>query len=452
MDKKPVVALVGRPNVGKSTLFNRIIRRNLAVVHDRPGVTRDRIYGDAEWEDRSFTVVDTGGLDLSPEDDLIASVKTQVNTALREADAIVLVVDVAEGLTPWDLEIADALRFAQKPVYIAANKSDNPKRADYAVDFYALGFGDPFPVSAIHGIGIEELMEEVALNLPEVTAAEEVGSSIRIAVVGRPNVGKSSLINAVLGEERVIVDPRPGTTRDSINITFRREMTLFEIIDTAGMRRRKKIFDDVEKSSVGKAIESIRRSDMTWLVIDSTQEIAQQDKNISSYIARQGKACILVANKWDLVDKDHQTFDNFCEYIRWQAPQLDYVPIISASALTGLRVDKLLELTQIIFLEYSMRVTTHLLNKAFREIITQNPPPSVSGKRPNPKYITQVAIRPPTFVIFTTYPEYIRPHYEKYLINQLREQFGFQGAPIKVKFLSTRSKKGREAKIEPDGR
>jgi GTP-binding protein len=435
---KPVVALVGRPNVGKSTLFNRIIGRNVAVVHDRPGVTRDRIYADAEWDNKSFVIIDTGGLDLSPDDDLIAMVKAQVDTAVSEADAIVVVVDVAEGMTPWDAEIADALRVSKKPVYVAANKADNSKRADDAVEFYELGLGDPFPVSAIHGIGIYELLDEVVSDLPEIAEEAKTESLIKIAVVGRPNVGKSSVVNAVLGEERVIVDPRPGTTRDAVNITFHRDASSFEIVDTAGMRRRKKIFDDLERSSVGKAIESIRQSDITWLVIDATQQIGQQDKKISSYIARQGRACILVVNKWDLVEKDDRAFDEFCDSIRREAPLLDYVPILSASALTGLRISKLLELTQLTFAEYSMRVTTHTLNKAFRAIISQNQPPMVAGKRPSPKYITQVSTGPPTFCVFTTYPERIRPHYERYLVNQLREWFGFQGAPIRIKFLSTR--------------
>ena len=424
--------------MGKSTLFNRIIGRNLAVVHGQPGVTRDRIYADAEWDNRSFAVVDTGGLDLSPDDHLIARVKAQVDIALTEAHAIVVVVDVAEGITPWDAEIADALRASKKPIYVAANKADNPKRADDAVEFYALGLGDPFPMSAIHGIGVDDLLDEVVFNLPEMAEEATSESAIKIAVVGRPNVGKSSLVNAVLGEERVIVDPRPGTTRDAVNITFRRDASSFEIVDTAGMRRRNKIFDDVERSSVGKALQSIRRSDITWLLIDATQPIGQQDKKVSSFIARRGKACILVANKWDLVEKDERTFDEFCELIRWQAPLLDYVPILSSSALTGLRVNKLLELTQMIFAEYSMRVTTSALNSAFRVIISQSRPPMVAGKRPSPKYITQVSTEPPTFVVFTTYPRLIQPHYERYLINQIREEFGFQGAPIRMKFLSTR--------------
>ena len=438
--EKPIVALVGRPNVGKSTLFNRIIGRNLAVVHNLPGVTRDRIYADAVWDDRSFVVIDTGGLDLSPDDDLIARVKTQVHVALDEADAIVMVVDVVEGITPWDAEVADELRATKKPVYIAANKSDNQKRANNAVEFYELRLGDPYCISAVHDIGVDELLDEVVFNLPETTEEEQESSSIKIAVVGRPNVGKSSLVNAVLGEERVLVDSRPGTTRDAINISFSRDASNYELVDTAGMRRRSKIFDDVERSSVARAIQSIRRSDITWLTLDSRENIGHQDKRISSFIAKRGRACILIANKWDLVDKDHRTFDQYCENLRWQAPLLDYVPILSTSALTGLRINRLLELTQIIFAEYSTRVTTHLLNKSFRFIIDEYQHPRVSNKRPNPKYITQVSTRPPTFAVFTTHPELIRPDYKSYLVNRLREEFGFQGAPIKVKFLSTRSK------------
>jgi len=426
--------------VGKSTLFNRIVHRNLAVVHNRPGVTRDRLHAEATFNDKSFVVIDTGGLDLSPTDDLIASVKTQVDIAVKEADAIILVVDVVDGVTSWDVEVGNRLRKSGKPIYVAVNKSDNFKRVDNSIEFCELGFGDPFPISALHGLGVDDLLEKVLSGLPEVENKLEIERPIRIAVVGRPNVGKSSLVNAILGEERVIVDPRPGTTRDAINIRFRKDGMDFEIIDTAGMRRRKKIFDEVESSSVGKAIESIRRSDVTWVVLDATQEPSQQDKEIASYIDRQGKASIFVMNKWDLVEKDHKTFDEFCKYIRADIALLDYVPILSISAKDNLRVNKILDLTQSIFTEYSTRVTTHTLNKAFGDIITEIPPPSVSGKRPSPKYITQVLTNPPTFVIFTTYPELIKPPYKRYLINRFRELFGFQGSPIMLKFRSTKRK------------
>lgn len=426
--------------MGKSTLFNRIVHRNLAVVHNRPGVTRDRLHAEATFNDKSFVVIDTGGLDLSPTDDLIVSVKTQVGIAVKEADTIILVVDVVDGVTSWDVEVGNRLRKSGKPIYVAVNKSDNFKRVDNSIEFCELGFGDPFPISALHGLGVDDLLEKVLSGLPEVENKLEIERPIRIAVVGRPNVGKSSLVNAILGEERVIVDPRPGTTRDAINIRFRKDGMDFEIIDTAGMRRRKKIFDEVESSSVGKAIESIRRSDVTWVVLDATQEPSQQDKEIASYIDRQGKASIFVMNKWDLVEKDHKTFDEFCKYIRADIALLDYVPILSISAKDNLRVNKILDLTQSIFTEYSTRVTTHTLNKAFGDIITEIPPPSVSGKRPSPKYITQVLTNPPTFVIFTTYPELIKPPYKRYLINRFRELFGFQGSPIMLKFRSTKRK------------
>jgi len=435
---KPVIALVGRPNVGKSTLFNRIIHKNMAVVHDRPGVTRDRIYADAQLDDRIFIVIDTGGLDLAPKDDLIANVKAQVDVAVKEADAIILIVDVVDGPTSWDIEVANRLRKSGKPIYVAVNKADNLKRIDNAVEFCELGFGDPFPISALHGIGIEDLLEGVLSGLPEVKAEPETKKLIRIAVVGRPNVGKSSIVNFILGEERVIVDSRPGTTRDAINIQFRRDGVDFEIVDTAGMRKKNKVFDDVESSSVSKAIESIRRSDVTWMVMDATQEPAQQDKEIASYVAKQGKACIFVMNKWDIVEKDHKTFDNFSKFIKGDIALLDYVPIISVSALEGLRVNKILDLTQVIFAEYSTRIATALLNKTFGGIINQVPPPSVSGKRPSPKYITQVSTNPPKFIIFTTYPELIKPPYERYLMNRFRESFGFQGSPIMLQFRSTR--------------
>ncbi len=433
----PVIALVGRPNVGKSTLFNRILGRKMAVVHDQPGVTRDRIYGTAKVDKRSFTVIDTGGLDLSPSDNITANVKLQVESALKEADDIILVVDVVEGLTPWDMEVADVLRKSEKPIYVAANKADNPQRIDHSLEFYNLGLGNPFPVSAIHGLGINELLEEILLQFPETEANQQVEKPIRIAVVGKPNVGKSSLINAILGEERLIVDSKPGTTRDAVNITFKRDGILYEIVDTAGMRRENKIFDDVERFSVKKAIHSIQHSDVTWMVMDATQKPGQQDKEVSSYIARHGKACIFVINKWDLVEKDHRTFDMFCKDIRDEMALLDYVPIISVSALDKTRVYKILELTQLIFAEYSMRITTHTLNKVFQNIMNDYQPPMVSGRKPSPKYITQASTNPPTFVIFTSYPDLVKLPYKRYIENRLREAFGFKGVPIVLKFTSS---------------
>lgn len=434
--RNPVIALVGRPNVGKSTLFNRILGHKKAVVHDRPGVTRDRIYGNVEVENRSFTVIDTGGLDLSPSDNITANVKLQVEAALKEADAIILVVDVVEGLTTWDMEVADALKKSEKPVYIAANKADNLERMNHAIEFYNLGLGNPFPISAIHGLGINELLEEILSKFPESEAVQQAEKAIRIAVVGKPNVGKSSLVNAILGEERLIVDSEPGTTRDAVNITFKRNGILYEIVDTAGMRRQNKIFDDVERFSVKKAIHSIQHSDVTWMVLDATQKPGQQDKEVSSYIARHGKACIFVINKWDLVEKDHRTFDMFCKDIRAEMALLDYVPIISVSALDRTRVFKILELTQLIYAEYSMRITTHTLNKVFQDIMSEYQPPMVSGKKPSPKYITQASTNPPTFIIFTSYPDLIKSPYRRYIENRLREAFGFQGVPIILKFTS----------------
>jgi len=440
--KKPVIALVGRPNVGKSTLFNRIIRKNQAVVHDRPGVTRDRIYADATFNDRKFVVIDTGGLDLSPYDDLIANVKAQIDIAINEADAIIFVVDVVDGLTSWDLNIADKLRKSGKPIYLAINKVDNLKRNDDAIEFNKLGFRDVFSISAIHGIGVDDLLEEILFPLPKVSEESDTTKPIKIAVVGRPNVGKSSIVNAILGEERTIVDSRPGTTRDAINIRFRRDGVDYEIVDTAGMRKRKKIFDEVESASISKAIQAIRQSDVTWLVLDATQQPGQQDKEISSYIAEHGKACIFVINKWDLVEKDHKTFDEFSKFIRTDMALFDYVPIISVSALDNLRIKKILDLTQVIFAEYSTRIPTSALNKAFSEVTSEFSHPLVSGKRPMPKYITQVSTNPPTFVIFTSYPELIKQPYKRFIENRLRESFGFQGSPIVLHFRST--KKGEK--------
>jgi GTP-binding protein len=436
--KKTVIALVGRPNVGKSTLFNRIIGKSQAVVHDRPGVTRDRIYAEALLDDRSFVVIDTGGLNLSPDDDLIASVKSQVDVAVKEADAIVFVVDVVDGITSWDAEIADKLRKSGKPIYVAVNKADNFKRGNDALEFSGLGFSNIFSISAIHGIGVDDLLEEILFNLPVVSEEPaDTRRPIKIAVVGRPNVGKSSIVNSILGEERVIVDSRPGTTRDAINIRFSREAVEYEIVDTAGMRKRKKIYDEVESSSISKAIQAIRQSDVVWMVLDATQQPGQQDKEISTYVANHGRACIFVMNKWDLVEKDHKTFDEFSRFIRRDMALFDYIPIISVSALDNLRVKKILDLTQIIFAEYSTRVSTSTLNKAFGEITSEYFHPLVAGKRPMPKYITQVSTNPPTFVIFTSYAELIKQPYKRYVENRLREAFSFQGSPIVLHFRST---------------
>ena len=440
---KPVVAIVGRPNVGKSSLFNLIAKQQLAVVHDSPGVTRDRLYADVEWVDRQFTIVDTGGLDPDPEDDLIDSVQWQVEVALNEATIILFVVDVKTGIMPQDLQITDMLRRTDKQIFVVANKVDNAAREVDATEFYQLGLGEPFFISCAQNDGVSLLIDEVVFALPELEteALDEATKGIKVAIVGRPNAGKSSLINRILGEDRMIVDERPGTTRDAVNITFVHDGAPFELIDTAGMRRKSAIDDKLEQSSVQRAIRSIRKSDMSWLVLDADREIAHQDKAIGSYIAKEGKACILVVNKWDLIETENSTFDRFVESVRYQMPQLSYVPIICVSAITGQRVMKLPELTLTIHREYCTHVPTYALNNLLMQLKNAHQPPRAGKVRPSLKYITQIKTEPPTFLLFARYANKIQPHYEAYLMNGIRQAFGFIGTPLRIYYRSPDAKR-----------
>jgi GTP-binding protein len=435
---KPIVAIVGRQNVGKSSLFNRLVKKNIAVVHDIPGVTRDRVYADVDYHDRTFTIVDTGGLVPFPDDNLIDMVRLQAQTAIDEAAVILFVVDVIEGITPQDMIIADILRKTQKPIFVVANKADNPNLDYNAMDFYQLGLTDPIPISAIHNMGIGDLLDKIIFALSSLPSPPSTGGSeegmVKIAVVGRPNAGKSSLINAILGEERVIVDSQPGTTRDAVNITFQRDDVRFELIDTAGLRRQARITDELEQYSVNSAIRSVQESDVAWLVLDATREVSHQDKSIANFIADQGKACILTVTKWDLVEKDNKTHKKHKEELQYQLPHLSYVPVLFVSAVTRQRVMKLLDLSLMIHREYSMRIPTHELNVTLTKATSKHQPPIVEGKRPSLKYITQVDIKPPTFVIFTNHPTGISADYESYLVSSIREDFGFLGAPIRIQY------------------
>ncbi len=461
----PTVAIVGRPNVGKSSLFNRItaaapvspkqirtdfegngdetlqpvrqrkIRksRKFAVVHDTPGVTRDRNYADVEWNDRTFTIVDTGGLDVDPNDRLIDNVQLQVDAALAEASLVLFVVDARTGIMPHDITVADKLRTAGKPIFLVVNKVDSDRFRNEAAEFYSLGFSEPTWTSCVQNDGILELLDRVVEELPDTDAtSDSEAAAMKIAIVGRPNVGKSSLINNLLGEARMIVDDRPGTTRDAVNIRIVHDNVPFEVVDTAGMRRKSAINDALESVTVQRAIHSIRQSDIAILVLDVTQEIAQQDKAIANFIERHGKASVLVLNKWDLVEKDHTTHPAFMERIDAQLPQLHYVPRVFVSALTGQRVTHILEIALEVYREYCTRIPTPDLNQLLLELRTAHPPPRVKGVRPALKYITQVEIKPPTFLIFGRNLHRIRPPYEAYLVNSIRAEFGFNGAPIRI--------------------
>lgn len=439
----PIVAIVGRPNVGKSSIFNRIAAdarpsserpKQIAVVNDRPGVTRDRNYANVKWDDTLFTIVDTGGMDVDPEDPLIDNVQLQVDQALTEATLVLFVVDVRAGIMPHDIILADKLRASGKPIFLVANKADSVSLEMDTAEFYALGLDSPILTSCVQNTGIQRLLDHVVEILPEVDdASEHSPEPIKISIVGRPNVGKSSLLNSLLGEERMIVDNRPGTTRDAVNIRFVYQNIPFELVDTAGMRRKSSIKDQLESETVRRAIHSIRQSDIAALVLDVTQEVAQQDKTIASFIARNGKASVLVLNKWDLIDeKDNKTHSEFMSRITAQVPQLDYVPKIFVSALTGQRVSKILDVALEVHREYCTRIPTPALNELLLELRTAHPPPRVKGTRPALKYITQVETQPPTFLIFGRNTHRVRPPYTAYLINNIRNTFGFHGTPIRI--------------------
>ena len=438
----PIVAIVGRPNVGKSSIFNRITAdarpstehpKQIAVVNDQPGVTRDRNYANVKWHNTPFTIVDTGGMDVDPDDPLIDNVQMQVDEALAEAALILFVVDSRDGILPHDTMVADKLRAAGKPIILVANKADSPSIEMDTAEFYALGLETPVLTSCAQNLGIHQLLDMVAELLPAISdPVEDSKKPIKISIVGRPNVGKSSILNSLLGEERMIVDNRPGTTRDAVNIQFVYDNVPFELVDTAGMRRKSSIKDDLETATVRSAINSIRQSDIAALVLDITQELAQQDKTIASFIERNGKASVLVLNKWDLIEKDDKTFDEYIDMITHQVPQLDYVPKIFVSALTGQRVSKILDIALEVHREYCTRIPTPALNELLMELRTAHPPPRVKGTRPALKYITQVETQPPTFLIFGRNTHRVRPPYTAYLINNLRSAFGFNGTPIRL--------------------
>ena len=472
---RPIVAIVGRPNVGKSSLFNRITAnsrrqqrgsqasgvdsrlkndpiepetsltddrkqgtenrpaRRYAVVHDTPGVTRDRNYADVEWADRAFTIVDTGGLDVDPDDRLIDNVQAQVDTALAEASLVLFVVDARTGIMPHDSVIVDKLRAADKPIFLVVNKVDSDRFHNEAAEFYALGLAEPMWTSCVQNDGIRELLDCIVEALPETDeTVQDASATMKIAIVGRPNVGKSSFINSLLGEERMIVDDRPGTTRDAVNIRLVHDNIPFEVVDTAGMRRKSTIKDELESATVQRAIHSIRQSDIAVLVLDVTQEVAQQDKTIANFIERQGKASVLVLNKWDLIDKDNTTHPAFMDAIDVQLPQLGYVPRVFTSALTGQRVTQVLTTALEVYREYCTHIPTPALNELLLALRNAHPPPRVKGVRPALKYITQVGTKPPTFLIFGRNVHRVQQPYQAYLINSLREEFGFYGTPIRI--------------------
>ncbi|HLO26881.1 MAG TPA: ribosome biogenesis GTPase Der [Geobacteraceae bacterium] len=435
---KPIVAIVGRPNVGKSTLFNRIIGRRKAMVDDQPGVTRDRNYGHVERFEVPFILIDTGGFEPETSDRLLQQMREQSQLAMEEADVILFVMDGRDGLTPADVEVAEMLRRVNKPVFYLINKIDGEKQEMGIGDFYGLGVENVFPVSAEHNRGIGELMDEVVRALPQTGADEEDEDVTKIAVVGRPNVGKSSLVNRLLGFERVVANPTPGTTRDSVDTSFTCNRKRYLLIDTAGIRRKGKTTQKIEKYSVVDALRSIERADVVLIVLNAEDGVTEQDTKIAGYAYEAGRGCIFVVNKWDALPKDNASIGKFVESIRMAFKYLPFAPILFVSALTGQRTGKIIAEVDSVMAQYTKRVQTSELNKVFLDAVTAHEPPLFQGKRIKLYYATQVSTRPPTFVVFTNRTEAVHFSYERYLANRLREAFGFTGTPLRLLF------KGRE--------
>lgn len=442
MKRKPTVAIVGRPNVGKSTLVNRLIGARNSIVHDMPGVTRDRIYFDVEWQNKGFTVIDTGGIIPGDGDDIMVSIFDQARLACEEADKIIFLVDGKEGINPVDYDIANILRQSGKPIFLAVNKCDNVESLMMTNDFYSLAVGDPVGISALHGSGgVGDLLDLVTDDF-EVTEEEENDGKIRIAIVGRPNAGKSSIVNALLNTQRVIVSNISGTTRDSIDSYITYKDTEFVIVDTAGIRKKSKVDYGVEKFAVDRAIRSIRECDVAVLVIDANEGISDQDKKISSIITESGKGIIVAINKWDLVeDKKSNTINKFEKELAKDIPFLSYAPKIFISALTKQRLGQIFDKSLEVYAQCVKRVSTGLLNKVINEAYALNPPTSFKGKRLKVLYTTQAAIQPPTFVLFVNNEDLLKDSYKRYLENKLREAFGFFGTPIRISVRERKDKK-----------
>lgn len=428
---KPIVAIVGRPNVGKSTLFNKIAGKRISIVEDHPGVTRDRIYTEVEWLDKTFTLIDTGGIEPYSEDAIVKQMKRQAEVAIETAEVIVFLVDGQEGITPSDHEVANLLRRTKKKIILAVNKIDAPKYKDNVYEFYNLGLGEPMGISSGQALGLGDLLDEIVKSFPP--EGEEVYDeyTIKVAVVGKPNVGKSSLVNNILGEERVIVSNVPGTTRDAIDTPFAVGDTKYVFIDTAGMRKRGKVFESIERYSVVRSLTAIERADVCLMLIDAKEGVTEQDSKIAGYIHDQGKAVVIVVNKWDVVEKDDKTIEKYKADIKKELSFMDYAPMIFISALTGQRVHKVIELIDHVSNQHAMRISTGMLNDIINEAVLMNQPAISGGRRLKVYYTTQVSVKPPTFALFVNEPSLMHFSYQRYLENQLRKAFSFEGTPVR---------------------
>jgi GTP-binding protein len=440
---KPIVAIVGRPNVGKSTFFNRVTGTRKALVDDYPGVTRDRHYSDAVWNGIHFTLVDTGGFPGDDENGFAHKIRMQILQAIEDADVIILMLDGKSGVSPFDEDVVRILRPLSQPVFFAVNKIDGVEQEVRLYDFYNLGIEKLYPISAEHRYGISDFLDDLTDILPK-TPTEETGDEVRLAVVGKPNVGKSSLINRILGEKRLVVSDKPGTTRDAIDSICRINEKSYLLIDTAGIRRKARVSKKLEKFSIIKALRSLDRCDVALVVLDAHQGITEQDINIAGYAFDRGCGCIFLLNKWDLVEKDSKTVKTYYDRLRMEAKFLNFAPMLTISALTGQRVFKIFDIVEEVFKQYNLRVGTGQLNRIFKQAILHNEPSLYRGRRLKFYYATQVSARPPTFVCFVNYPDAVHFSYRRYLINQIRLEAGLDKTPIRLNFRkrSGKPKKG----------
>lgn len=429
---KPIVAIVGRPNVGKSTFFNYIVGKRISIVQDEPGVTRDRVYAEATWRGKTFTLIDTGGIEPESEDIIVSQMREQASIAINIADVIIFLTDIKQGVTASDKEIAQMLRKSKKPILLVCNKADNyGKTTDDIYEFYNLGLGDPYPVSSVNAIGIGDILDAIYENFPN-TEQEDEADVIKVAVIGKPNVGKSSLINKILGENRVIVSNIAGTTRDAIDSEFQNEFGKYIFIDTAGIRKKSKVEEQIEKYSVMRSVLAVERADVCLLMIDANEGVTEQDTKIAGEAHEAGKGIIIVINKWDEYNKDTNTMEIYKKEVYNKLAYISYAPIIFISAKTGQRVNKLFEMINIVSNQNAMRVSTSVLNQVLNEAIAVVQPPTDKGKRLKIYYMTQASTKPPTFVVFVNDKKLFHFSYERYLVNQIRKEFILTGTPVRI--------------------